>query len=467
TNLIMIRNPNYTNFVCCAVCNKIIPPAPFGEIFKRIHEYKPFKTRFYTHKDILGDPRSNTKLDTDYPLRILYCGVYSLPTEYCEYMSDVAKCRQWLEKNFSNEFAKLTVENSPEREAGTRSEGQGTAGEEEEKKQKRGGRGQTKQKKKTTTEVIGEDEISIQGDFTDDISDVIQEKWPEVDDNSIEDHIGTDILNKGEQFQEAVLKERIAKAEADIWAKADERQREAVKKALEEANDMHKMKIQILKEEHQKDLQEMVSKTKIELHQNMEEELQREHLAAERRMVHRIQRIMMECHQEKVQAVEEARAQERHIAQEEIQAQGRKAMEELLRAGVTVMKDQKNSVSQLIKEKEHEMNVYYCMAQKQKQEEVQKVLQEAEKTHQATLGNVMDKLLNTQGELLSMAKQLEIMTNWKDFLEEELQETRVAFQKYINYTFPKLSPGHADFILPERKKIPSSLITQESQATLD
>ncbi|XP_022408146.1 uncharacterized protein C6orf163 homolog [Delphinapterus leucas] len=329
----MIRNPNYTNFVCCAVCNKIIPPAPFGEIFKRIHEYKPFKTRFYTHKDILD--------------------------------------------------------------------------------------------------------------------------------------IGTDILNKGEQFQEAVLKERIAKAEADIWAKADERQREAVKKALEEANDMHKMKIQILKEEHQKDLQEMVSKTKIELHQNMEEELQREHLAAEQRMVHRIQRIMMECHQEKVQAVEEARAQERHIAQEEIQAQRRKAMEELLRAGVTVMKDQKNSVSQLIKEKEHEMNVYYCMAQKQKQEEVQKVLQEAEKTHQATLGNVMDKLLNTQGELLSMAKQLEIMTNWKDFLEEELQETRVAFQKYINYTFPKLSPGHADFILPERKKIPSSLITQESQATLD
>ncbi|XP_024589500.1 uncharacterized protein C6orf163 homolog isoform X2 [Neophocaena asiaeorientalis asiaeorientalis] len=248
---------------------------------------------------------------------------------------------------------------------------------------------------------------------------------------------------------------------------ADERQREAVKKALEEANDMHKMKIQTLKEEHQKDLQEMVSKTKIELHQNMEAELQRERLAAEQRMVHRIQRIMMECHQEKVQAVEEARAQERHIAQEEIQAQRRKAMEELRRAGVTVTKDQKNSVSQLIKEKEHEMNVYYCMAQKQKQEEIQKVLQEAEKTHQAMLGNVMDKLLSTQGKLLSMAKQLEIMTNWKDFLEEELQETRVAFQKYINYTFPKLSPGHADFILPERKKIPSSLITQESQATLD
>jgi hypothetical protein len=30
-------------------------------------------------------------------------------SQYCEYMPDVAKCRQWLEKNFPNEFAKLTV----------------------------------------------------------------------------------------------------------------------------------------------------------------------------------------------------------------------------------------------------------------------------------------------------------------------------------------------------------------------
>ncbi|XP_019298353.2 uncharacterized protein C6orf163 homolog isoform X2 [Panthera pardus] len=280
-------------------------------------------------------------------------------------------------------------------------------------------------------------------------------------------YIGANTLNKEEQFQEEILKERIAKAEADVWVQADKRQKQAIEKALEEANDKHKMNIQILKEEHQKDLQEMAAKTKIEIHQNMEDELQREHLAAEQRMVHRIQRIVMECHREKVQAVEKARAEERQMAQEAIQAQKRMAMEELLNTGITAMKDQKKNVSQLIKEKEHEMNVYYCMAQRQKQEEVQEVLQEAEKTHQATLGNVMDKLVNTQGELLSIVKQLGIMTNWKDFLEEELQETRAAFQKYINYTFPKLSPGHADFILPERKKTPSNLIIEENETTLD
>ncbi|OXB64115.1 hypothetical protein ASZ78_002045, partial [Callipepla squamata] len=179
----------------------------------------------------------------------------SLPTEYCEYMPDVTKCRQWLEKNFPDEFAKLTVgENLPVvpgkyvkfTETGSwgrrrprkcrRRRG------EEEAKERQGGRGQIKQKKKTVPQkvtiakiprakkkyvtrvcglatfeidlkeaqrffaqkfscgasVTGEDEIIIQGDFTDDIIDVIQEKWPEVissflleqllvDDDSIED----------------------------------------------------------------------------------------------------------------------------------------------------------------------------------------------------------------------------------------------------------------------------------------
>ncbi|CAL9682364.1 unnamed protein product [Knipowitschia caucasica] len=174
--------------------------------------------------------------DSKHPLKVLYCGVCSLPTEYCEYMPEPAKCRQWLEKNFPDVFARMTVgpkgsaANTPKLETGT-GEPTPVAEEEEKKKQKRGGRGQIKQKKKTVPQkvtiariprakkkyvtrvcglatfdielkeaqrffaqkfscgasVTAEDEIIIQGDFTDDIIDVIQEKWPEVDDDSIDD----------------------------------------------------------------------------------------------------------------------------------------------------------------------------------------------------------------------------------------------------------------------------------------
>ncbi|XP_048210567.1 uncharacterized protein C6orf163 homolog [Perognathus longimembris pacificus] len=328
----MIKNPDYTNFVCCAVCNKIVPPAPFGETFKRIYEYKPFKTRFYTHKDILD--------------------------------------------------------------------------------------------------------------------------------------IGANILKHEEQFREEKLQERIAKAEAKVWDQANELQKQAVERALEDADSRHKFEIEVLEEKHRRDLQEVEAKTKMEMFRNMDAEMQREHSAAEQRMVHRIQRIMMECHREKLEAVNKAREEERLIAQEAILTQRCKALEEFLSSGATAMKDQKESMGRLIKAKEHEINMYYGMAQKQKQEEVQEVLQKAEKMHQALVGTVKDKLVNTQGELLSIAKQLGIMTNWKNFLEEELEETREAFQKYINFTFPKLSPGHADFILPERKKTPD-LVIKEDEPVFD
>uniref|UniRef100_A0A4W4HAS8 Density-regulated protein n=1 Tax=Electrophorus electricus TaxID=8005 RepID=A0A4W4HAS8_ELEEL len=189
-----------------------------------------------------GSPENKvdrTDLDAKYPLKVLYCGVCSLPTEYCEYMPEPAKCRQWLEKNFPDVFARMTLDNAPKQDTGGGGGGGEAppAGEEEEKKkQKRvcivsGGRGQIKQKKKTVPQkvtiakiprakkkyvtrvcglatfdidlkeaqrffaqkfscgasVTAEDEIIIQGDFTDDVIDVIQEKWPEVDDDSIDD----------------------------------------------------------------------------------------------------------------------------------------------------------------------------------------------------------------------------------------------------------------------------------------
>ncbi|XP_030624514.1 density-regulated protein [Chanos chanos] len=174
--------------------------------------------------------RGTADPDAKYPLKVLYCGVCSLPIEYCEYMPEPAKCKQWLEKNFPDVFARMTLENAPKQETGS-GETPAAGEEEEKKKQKRGGRGQIKQKKKTVPQkvtiakiprakkkfvtrvcglatfdidlkeaqrffaqkfscgasVTAEDEIIIQGDFTDEIIDVIQEKWPEVDDDSIDD----------------------------------------------------------------------------------------------------------------------------------------------------------------------------------------------------------------------------------------------------------------------------------------
>jgi density-regulated protein DRP1 len=49
--------------------------------------------------------------------RLIYCGVCSLPPEYCEYMPSHEKCRQWLEEHHPAEYERLYPSNVPEGEA--------------------------------------------------------------------------------------------------------------------------------------------------------------------------------------------------------------------------------------------------------------------------------------------------------------------------------------------------------------
>jgi len=157
-----------------------------------------------------------------YPLCVVYCGECSMPLEYCEFQPSYEKCKQWLEKNLPKEFKKLTAQDDLGADAS----------EEEKKRQKRGGRGNIRAKKKQQlpqkislsraprgkkkyvtvvqglstfeidlkdaakffshkfscgSSVTGDDEIVIQGDVKDDLFDIITEKWPDIDEDLIDD----------------------------------------------------------------------------------------------------------------------------------------------------------------------------------------------------------------------------------------------------------------------------------------
>ncbi|KAL5235052.1 density-regulated protein isoform X1 [Acyrthosiphon pisum] len=168
----------------------------------------------------MAEEESNSK--PSYPLKVFYCGNCSLPPEYCDFSSDTDRCREWLEKYLPDEFNRIMTCS-------------GTAGgddSDEKKRQKRGGKGMVKSKKKDDgpkqvclsraprgkkksvtvvtglstfnidlkvaakffgtkfacgSSVTGEDEIVIQGDVKDDLFDIIPEKWPEIDEDYIED----------------------------------------------------------------------------------------------------------------------------------------------------------------------------------------------------------------------------------------------------------------------------------------
>nr|CAG4645943.1 EOG090X0IUZ [Lynceus sp. MCZ IZ 141354] len=164
-----------------------------------------------------------------FPVKVVYCGNCGVPTEYCEFYADYEKCKQWLEKNLPEEFEKmfrLTEKPSDLTTGDKEGEDDGS------KRQKRGGKGLVKPKKKEEgpkqiclslaprgkkkhvtvitglkgngidlkvaakffgtkfacgASVTGDDEIVVQGDVKDDLVDLLPEKWPQIDEDSIED----------------------------------------------------------------------------------------------------------------------------------------------------------------------------------------------------------------------------------------------------------------------------------------
>ncbi|XP_068745650.1 density-regulated protein homolog [Montipora capricornis] len=176
--------------------------------------------------EIKADNAAESDEKIDYPLDVQYCGVCSLPLEYCEYTVEYEKCKEWLKTNVPDVY-KVLINQAAEQLAATDiSEGASK------KKQTRGGKGVVRvPKKKNVTKkvalsraqrnkkkyvtvvtglgtfdidlkkaakifaqkyscgssVTGPDEIVIQGDVLDDLLDFIPEKWPEIDEDSIDD----------------------------------------------------------------------------------------------------------------------------------------------------------------------------------------------------------------------------------------------------------------------------------------
>ncbi|KAH7645551.1 density-regulated protein [Dermatophagoides farinae] len=167
-------------------------------------------------RKLLNGPQEGVQ----YPIKVNYCGVCSLPLEYCEYNSGYDKCKEWLLKNMPEMFAKLDTNATDEKDSSKKT------------RQKRGGKALLKPKKKETGELIvkisrsnrgkkkyvtfvhglgnfeidlkdatkffssrfacgssisGTDEIIIQGDVKDDLFDVLPEKWSQIEDDFIED----------------------------------------------------------------------------------------------------------------------------------------------------------------------------------------------------------------------------------------------------------------------------------------
>ncbi|KAJ7387008.1 hypothetical protein OS493_003971 [Desmophyllum pertusum] len=99
--------------------------------------------------DVATENRTKTDKKIEYPLEVQYCGVCSLPLEYCEYSSDHAKCKEWLKENIPDLFDALVNQAADQLADVDVGDGAGK------KKQTRGGKGVVRvPKKKNVTKKV-------------------------------------------------------------------------------------------------------------------------------------------------------------------------------------------------------------------------------------------------------------------------------------------------------------------------
>lgn len=123
----------------------------------------------------------------------------------------------------------------------------------------------------------------------------------------------------------------------------------------------------------------------------------------------------------------------------------------------------RKTIEQLNRGKCNEMNIALSIKQKENEIEMEKQMKELETIHLDELEKVMITLKTAEDQVKALEQKLEKMRAWKDSLETEIQATRQAFQKYIDATFPNLSPGQADFILPLRTTFEPKDIPKEAE----
>ncbi|KAM7171720.1 uncharacterized protein C6orf163 homolog [Macrochelys suwanniensis] len=402
----MIRNPDLSSFVCCAVCSKIIPPPPTPATFERIREYKPYKTRFYTHRDIL-------ELGAD------------LQQEECE--KKELEVKERIEKIKAELWSQAKVE------------------------------------KEDAVQQVIDQATAEHNSFLEDLKKKHEKelKLKEV------------MIKTRREMQRYLEDELKRESEAAEQRMAHKLQRILMECALEK---MHAV-ADARKQERQTASQAMAKQQKYSCHflkfncssifitisknayTNRRQNILRVFYGTHLHLLSTdiLTRILPT---EFIQSIlkhvtKETRLDYINVAHSQTFKKqiNIKYTEQLQEVGILANETHQKTLDQFKKEKHYEMSVALDITQKENQEEAEKQLKEAEITHQAIYEEVTTSLKETETQVQTLTQQLESMTAWKDNLEAEIEETRQSFQNYIDITFPQLTPGQADFILPFRKSL--------------
>ncbi|XP_030051038.1 uncharacterized protein C6orf163 homolog [Microcaecilia unicolor] len=264
--------------------------------------------------------------------------------------------------------------------------------------------------------------------------------------------IGSELHKK--ILEELTIEHRktIHEAEAAVQAQAEREKRRAVKEAIKVVKKEHKFVIEDIEKEREKVIQEAVRQAEGKMDQEKQTELLKKQEAADLHLAEEIKKVLEACYEEKVEAVAHEKQRQKIIARRAQVLLKRALIQQQKRAHAFAAKKHQKSLQTFRENAVDEIKAAVAKAQKVEKEKARAVIKEAEEVQKQELEAFKEIVEEMKTHQQQDVELLETIENSKHELEEEIQEIREAFQKYINITLPMLGPGQADFLLPLRKK---------------
>uniref|UniRef100_UPI00398F237D uncharacterized protein C6orf163 homolog n=1 Tax=Pristiophorus japonicus TaxID=55135 RepID=UPI00398F237D len=236
-----------------------------------------------------------------------------------------------------------------------------------------------------------------------------------------------------------------AKEAIVFWTKKEKE--EAVKKVLLEAEQEKKKEIEALKMIHKDEIKKAIEKTEIKMRWEIEKQVSKEHEKGKQRLAHEIEQLLFKCGHEKAMAVAAAQEEEKKIASNTLEQVIIKLKYDTEVQHQFILQE---SLQLQKEEYEAKISTEVAKARSKEKEQANEPIVVLQSRHQSEIDQLKCLLCDKEVNLKEVYDRVETMTVLELELETELQNTRTAFQDYINLTYPNLAPGQAEFILPLR-----------------
>ncbi|CAH1784278.1 unnamed protein product [Owenia fusiformis] len=275
----------------------------------------------------------------------------------------------------------------------------------------------------------------------------------------VQDFSHRKIINIGQEIQKRTIKiaeeeKELVRQETErrIWDEAHGLQKEAVERTKQKCKNEQEKSEKKLMKTYDKKINSEILRVMGEQQKIAFNQVQDERSAGEKRLKDAVSVTEERCHQELLDAVAKARAEERKIAADEATRVAQQHAMKFAEALAACAADKQSALEQLTEKMTAIKVDAVRVARAQEQEIAAQKLADMKNYYEHQISVLKETIQGRIAEIDQLHNDIKELEILKAKVEKELKSTRNEFQNFIDMCSKKYDRGQSEFMIPSMKK---------------